>query len=326
MALTTAELSDKRVNRYFKTGVFLDKENQPIPIDVPAKVKEMYEEGITQRHMMDKLNMAQHIISAIRRRLGIDGRNPNTKKDPSELKYGVSPSDTKEYNKRRHAAGFKAKHGYSIDTPRTGMRDSFFDKDMDLYACSCRYCNNEMLWPAKYFSEPSAVHYRKPKKYKGVLERGRKHRTVTCESYALFEKQNENIPYYLYIHKYRDYCSIEGLPLSELKLGRYGKKWNMKNDPLFLEFKKLFKNLKRDENGIYICPVYKTPMKRAFGVVGHTPTSPSVDRIDSSRPHTIDNLQIISWAANNHKGNATLDEMILQGEHAKRLKEIKAKL
>ena len=51
------------------------------------------------------------------------------------------------------------------------------------------------------------------------------------------------------------------------------------------------------------------------------PNAPSVDRIDSTKKHTLDNLQIISVKANLHKSNATLDELIAQGERAKVLKE-----
>ena len=205
-----------------------------------------------------------------------------------------------------------------VDTKQKyGMRDAFFDKDMDLYACACKYCNNEM------FSLPYPVHYSKPEKYRGILKRGCLHKTVTCYSYDRWEVENQYIEWYLYIRKFRDMARADGVPITELKHTR--REMNMKEDPMWPKFLELFKDLDRDENGIYICPVYKKPMIREFGVV-QTPTSPSLDRIDNNKPHTLDNVQIISWAANNHKGDGTLEEMILQGEHAKRLLEKQGKL
>ena len=323
---STRESADMRVNQYFETGVFLDKEGDEIKIDVPSKVKEMYNEGVTQREMMVELNMAQHIVSAVRRRLSLDGRNPNTRTDPSELTYGISHlDDPQEYDRRRYAADFEKKHGYPIDEPRRGMQNAYFDKDMDLYACSCKHCKNGMLWPKSMFASPFAVHYDNPVKYSGVLKRGCMHKTITCQSYERWEVENKYIEWYIYIRKFRDMAKADGITVSKFKYSR--REDNMKSDPMWPEFLKLFENLDRDENGIYICPVYNTPMKRAFGVEnGHTPTSPSLDRIDNNKPHTLDNVQIISWAANNHKGNATLEEMVLQGEHAKRILNRQGKL
>jgi hypothetical protein len=38
-------------------------------------------------------------------------------------------------------------------------------------------------------------------------------------------------------------------------------------------------------------------------------TSPSIDRVDSSKGYTKDNIQVISHRANNLKNNATLEEL-----------------
>lgn len=56
-------------------------------------------------------------------------------------------------------------------------------------------------------------------------------------------------------------------------------------------------------------------------IVGGRFNSPSIDRIDNTKGYTKDNVQIISWRANHLKNTATLDELILLGEHAKRLKK-----
>lgn len=55
------------------------------------------------------------------------------------------------------------------------------------------------------------------------------------------------------------------------------------------------------------CPVLGTPLKLNFGKVGHT--SPTIDRIDSSKGYTKDNICIISHRANTLKSNGTLEEL-----------------
>jgi hypothetical protein len=50
-------------------------------------------------------------------------------------------------------------------------------------------------------------------------------------------------------------------------------------------------------------------MKLEFNTAGFRETSPSIDRIDSTKGYTPDNIQIISWKANRVKGYATLQEL-----------------
>lgn len=56
-----------------------------------------------------------------------------------------------------------------------------------------------------------------------------------------------------------------------------------------------------------VCPIFGIPL--VFGSKSRTANSPSVDRIDSSRGYVKGNIQIISWRANDLKGNATPDEL-----------------
>jgi hypothetical protein len=57
------------------------------------------------------------------------------------------------------------------------------------------------------------------------------------------------------------------------------------------------------------CPVFGTLLQ--FNSTGFRDSSPSIDRIDSNRGYTVDNIQIISWKANQIKRNASLEELIL---------------
>ena len=55
------------------------------------------------------------------------------------------------------------------------------------------------------------------------------------------------------------------------------------------------------------CPVLGIPLRMERG--RHTNNSLSIDRIDSSRGYTPDNVVFVSWRVNWIKGNASLDEM-----------------
>ena len=55
------------------------------------------------------------------------------------------------------------------------------------------------------------------------------------------------------------------------------------------------------------CPIFG--MKLEFNSAGFRENSPSIDRIDSTKGYTPDNIQIISWKANRIKGYATVQEL-----------------
>jgi hypothetical protein len=55
------------------------------------------------------------------------------------------------------------------------------------------------------------------------------------------------------------------------------------------------------------CPVFG--FKLEFNTAGFRETSPSIDRIDSSKGYTKDNIQIISWKANRLKAYATVEDL-----------------
>jgi hypothetical protein len=55
------------------------------------------------------------------------------------------------------------------------------------------------------------------------------------------------------------------------------------------------------------CPIFG--MKLEFNSAGFRENSPSIDRIDSTKGYTPNNIQIISWKANRIKGYATLQEL-----------------
>lgn len=55
------------------------------------------------------------------------------------------------------------------------------------------------------------------------------------------------------------------------------------------------------------CPVFGFDLE--WNGNGFRETSPSIDRIDSSKGYTKDNIQIISWKANRIKGYATVEDL-----------------
>jgi DNA-directed RNA polymerase subunit RPC12/RpoP len=59
------------------------------------------------------------------------------------------------------------------------------------------------------------------------------------------------------------------------------------------------------------CPILKCPLVVHKGQSGAFPDSPSLDRIDSSKGYTPDNIWVISQRANAMKSNATQEELKL---------------
>lgn len=55
------------------------------------------------------------------------------------------------------------------------------------------------------------------------------------------------------------------------------------------------------------CPVFGFELQ--FNNAGFRETSPSIDRIDSTKGYTRDNVQIVSWKANRLKSYATLEDL-----------------
>ena len=56
------------------------------------------------------------------------------------------------------------------------------------------------------------------------------------------------------------------------------------------------------------CPILGMPLFKNKGRSRPTANSPSIDRIDSSKGYTKDNIAIISWRANHLKNNGTIEE------------------
>jgi|ETNmetMinimDraft_4_1059912.scaffolds.fasta_scaffold89692_2 hypothetical protein len=205
------------------------------------------------------------------------------------------------------------------DQPRMGMSNAYYSKEDNLYACSCDKCRNKMCWPSALFAEPSAAHYNNPTKHGGLLRRGRMHRTQQCMSRMRAESYIENLEWSLYIYQ-REYLKKEGFPTTQLIYKR--RKKNMEHDEGFKEFLTLFKDLIKTKEGYYLCPVFGKPMVRGeFNPDAHSQwndMTPSLDRKDNTKPHTTDNLQIISWRANNAKGVLSFNELVQMGKWAEK--------
>lgn len=67
------------------------------------------------------------------------------------------------------------------------------------------------------------------------------------------------------------------------------------------------------------CPVLNVPL------VPNTEYAPSIDRVDSSKGYTLDNICIISVRANKLKNNATLDEILKITDYMQKLGSVKSK-
>jgi hypothetical protein len=60
-----------------------------------------------------------------------------------------------------------------------------------------------------------------------------------------------------------------------------------------------------------VCPALGIHMNMNSGRPGAYDNSPSLDRMDSTRGYTKDNIHVISQAANRMKGNATREQLLL---------------
>ena len=58
-----------------------------------------------------------------------------------------------------------------------------------------------------------------------------------------------------------------------------------------------------------VCPLLGIPILRNLNGVGATPNSPTLDRIDTSKGYTRDNVWVTSWRANKLKSDASLEEL-----------------
>ncbi len=67
------------------------------------------------------------------------------------------------------------------------------------------------------------------------------------------------------------------------------------------------------------CPYLGIEISHVTGLGKRRPGSPSLDRIDSSKGYTKDNIIVCSWRANFLKCDGTLEEMMLIVEHMKQL-------
>jgi hypothetical protein len=61
----------------------------------------------------------------------------------------------------------------------------------------------------------------------------------------------------------------------------------------------------------HTCPVYKQPFQH-----GHKKWGASIDRIDSTKGYTLDNIQVVSVFANTVKSSATYRELVTMGKWA----------
>ena len=111
----------------------------------------------------------------------------------------------------------------------------------------------------------------------------------------------------------------------------YFHKYSIKNPEKILLLSAKNRSKKRgvectiDETDINIpklCPVFKEPLEKEFrpsGKKGASPYAASLDRIDSNKGYTPDNIWVVSSRANTLKNDASLQELELLVENLKAL-------
>ena len=62
-----------------------------------------------------------------------------------------------------------------------------------------------------------------------------------------------------------------------------------------------------------VCPAYGIPLDCAAGP--KAPNLPSLDRVDNTKGYVPGNVRVISWAANYHKGNRSVDQLLSLAEY-----------
>lgn len=80
-----------------------------------------------------------------------------------------------------------------------------------------------------------------------------------------------------------------------------------------LDFDLILEDIKIPE----VCPVFGQPFK--LGIKGWSRDSPSLDRIDISKGYIKGNVQVISWRANDVKGDATIEELEAVVKHMQKI-------
>jgi hypothetical protein len=73
-----------------------------------------------------------------------------------------------------------------------------------------------------------------------------------------------------------------------------------------------------------VCPMLGKPLNyNGTGREGYTREdfSPSLDRVDSSKGYTKDNIQVISWRANRIKNDSTPEELMMIAKYMQQLTE-----
>lgn len=105
-------------------------------------------------------------------------------------------------------------------------------------------------------------------------------------------------------------------------LKRNQQKWSTKNLPSILfyaararaKFKGLEFTISKEDITIpEYCPILNIKLDNSTGN-GHRQNGPSIDRIDSSKGYTKENIQIISILANRMKQEATVEQLKQFGE------------
>tara|TARA_R110002020_G_scaffold253366_1_gene467072 strand:- start:388 stop:1080 length:693 start_codon:yes stop_codon:yes gene_type:complete len=186
---------------------------------------------------------------------------------------------------------------------------------------------------------------------KEILKKGSKE----FKTYQALKSRAKGIEYRCY-RKWREHARADGLEVEVPNASGGGWANLKKEKQFIRFKQQCFSDLEKDKDGNYMCPVcsgenahplvvesYRETLKNRNDK-GHTISrynkkltgrqisaesykkekkhnnihdwTPSVDKIHDHLPHTIDNIQVICWRMNKHKGNLTLSELQDLGQWA----------
>ena len=222
---------------------------------------------------------------------GRDERGRALKKD------GKPKARPKEYPDKTRR---KSKSGMKMITRRKGHNKTHAE-------CSVVGCGWHLK---KYFNKGAKKKFHRFEGDRGCKIICRKHEQLRK---AELKKANPE----LYVEKWRKYQreKIKNTPLEERIYSLYQGKRTAQGDEVDITYEEWLRDYWTDT-----CPYFHLKFINYVGKGKAGIDSPSIDRIDSTKPYSKDNIEVVSWRYNHCKMDSTIEERFaMGGEAAKKL-------